>query len=225
MMIVNMILSITMTVIVGILVINLFVILLSLPQTKEVDDLSQFIKSDTPVLVLGAGVINNEEPSTILGLRLDKAVEIHRAYPDQKIIMSGDHREDNYNEVAVMKSYVVERGVPSHLVYLDHDGYSTYESLYRLKHVIKKDKVVIVTQGYHLSRALMLARGLGLDAIGVPANEAKSTRLEREFREIFARLKDVLITYTSWKPLDEQPVLDNGFDLNKSGDLTNLTRD
>lgn len=173
-----------------------------------------------PVIVLGAGVVDNAEPSLILRQRLDQAESIFKLAPNKQFIMSGDHRDQYYNEVAVMKDYLVEQGLPSNLIFLDHAGYSTYDSLYRLKNVIGEDKVIIVTQGYHLSRALMLARGLGIDAVGVPAPDSKSSRLYRELREILARVKDFAVTYLGYQE-EAQPNLKEVFDLEMMGDETN----
>lgn len=201
--------------------INLFVILSAQSRTYTVERLSKsdYKQANIPVIVLGAGVINNKVPSNVLSKRLDTAVAIHQILPKKQFIMSGDHKEDNYNEVAVMKEYLIEHDVPSQQIYLDHAGYSTYDTLYRAKKVLNLNKVIIVTQGYHLSRALLLARSMGLDAIGVPAEEVHSTRSQREIREIGARLKDFAVAYLGYTP--RQPELDYGFSLTKSGDLTN----
>lgn len=207
------------TLIIGL--INLFIIGTTSSKFYTLEELRKndaFIAEDVSILVLGAGIIDNMTPSTILQLRLDKAYEVSTAFNDKKIIMSGDHMDQYYNEVNVMKNYVVNKGIPSNQVYLDHSGYSTYDSLYRLKHVLKQDKIIIITQGYHLSRALMLANGLGIDAIGIPADESQSTRIERELREIFARVKDFAVTYFGYNlPASESNF---GFDLEKSGNIT-----
>lgn len=209
-----------------IIIVNLYVMVSSQNQTYSIEKLKQerkTIDEATPILVLGAGIIDSETPSKILEQRLLKTVEVAEVLAQNPIIMSGDHMDEYYDEVTVMKKYVVAKGIESQRVYLDHAGYSTFESLYRLKEVLKQDKVIIITQGYHLSRALMLARGLGLEAIGIPAEEYPSTRLEREFREVFARLKDFAITYLNYP--HKTPELGYGFDLSKSGDLTNEKMD
>lgn len=202
--------------------INLYTIGSTYSQMLTPEELAStdFMAADVPILVLGAGVVNNEEPSLILKQRLDQAFEVYELAPEKRLIMSGDHRDIYYNEVAVMKDYLVNKGVPSSQIYLDHAGYSTYASLYRLKEVIGEERVIIVTQGYHLSRALMLARGLGLDAVGVPAPDSKSSRGYREMREIFARVKDFAITYLGYEE-EESPILGEKFDLLMDGDQTN----
>ena len=200
--------------------INLFVILSTSSNVVDANEINQTMNDDVPILVLGAGVVNNEYPSQILANRLDKAYEIHLENPDNPLIMSGDHADQYYNEVGVMKQYLVDKGVPSEQIYLDHAGYSTHASLYRIKEVIGLDQVVIVTQGYHLPRALLLAKGLGCEALGVAAEEVNSTRFEREIREVFARLKDFGIVYLGYE--DDQPEMNLGFSLEYSGDLTNI---
>lgn len=212
-----------LAIIVVIVLLNLYVILQASPQIVDIKTISQTDpQAEIPALVLGAGVINNEEPSTILQLRLDAAYALYQEQPNRQFIMSGDHREDNYNEVAVMKNYLIDRGIPSEQIYLDHAGYSTYESLYRAKNVYNQDQLIIITQGYHLSRALLLANHLDIEAVGLAAEESSSTRLEREFREIFARIKDLAVTlgYDAGSVEMNYPI-----DLNQNGNQTNNKSD
>lgn len=185
--------------------INLFVIGSNYSNFYTVNELSEtaMMADDVPILVLGAGIINNEEPSNILANRLDKAIEIYEAAPNKQIIVSGDHTDQYYNEVAVMQQYLIEQGVNEANIVLDPQGYSTYESVNRLSQVVKTDKVIICTQGYHLSRALMIANRLGLEAVGVPADEVDYGRIERESREVFARVKDFAVVYFDYRtPFD-----------------------
>ncbi|MBG9982429.1 YdcF family protein [Aerococcaceae bacterium DSM 111020] len=212
--------TLLLAIIVVIVLLNLYVIFQATPRVENIETISQMDpQAEIPALVLGAGVINNEEPSTILQLRLDAAYDLYQKQPNRQFIMSGDHREDNYNEVAVMKKYLIDRGIPSEQIYLDHAGYSTYESLYRAKNVYHQDQLIIITQGYHLSRALLLANHLKIDAIGLPAEESSSTRLKREFREIFARIKDLAVTlgYDAGSVELNYPI-----DLDQDGDQTNI---
>lgn len=200
--------------------INLFVIGSTQSQVLSANELSQskMVDNQTPILVLGAGVVNNAEPCEILAFRLKAAQEVYHYLPTNPYVMSGDHREDNYNEVQVMKDYLVKNGLPSNQIYLDHAGYSTYDSLYRLKHVMGQNKVIIVTQGYHLSRALLLAKGLGMDAVGVAAEESDQTRLQREFRETLARINDFANVYLDVQ--DKRPTSKYAVDLKSNGDWT-----
>lgn len=202
-----------------ILFLNLLVYIQGYPRIKTIEEIQHYDPNgEIPVMVFGAGVINNERPSEILKNRLDKAYELYQAQPNRLLIMSGDHREDNYNEVLVMKSYLVEKGIPSEQIYLDHAGYSTYDSLYRMKHVFELPQLIAITQGYHLPRAILLARHLDIDLVGLKADETSSTRIEREFREIFARLKDIGVTF-GFNPGEID--MTGQMDFSKSGDLTN----
>lgn len=211
---------VTILILIGL--INIFTIITARSRTLSVSELSEshFAQAEVPVLVLGAGVIENAYPSQILAQRLNQADEIYQTLPEKLFIMSGDHREANYNEVGVMKNYLIDAGLPSQQIYLDHAGYSTFDSLYRLKHIMQSDQVVIVTQAYHLPRALMIAKGIGLEAVGVVAPESSTTRFYREGREVLARLKDFAVLYLGYQP-ENKTNLNYAFDLEKSGDLTN----
>ena len=170
------------------------------------------------ILVLGAGVWPDNQPSPMLRDRLDRSIELFETATAPYLVMSGDHGQKNYDEVNVMKDYAIEKGIDSDLIYMDHAGFSTYESIYRLKYIFKAEKVIIVTQKYHLYRALYIAKALGLDAVGVAASETEySGQLFRDLREVLARNKDffnVLI-----KP--EPTVLGELIPLGSGGNQTN----
>lgn len=199
--------------------INLFTILSTMGDIEAAGNINaETVSVDTPILVLGAGVINNAYPSHILANRLDMAYEVHLRLPNHPIIVSGDHREDTYNEVGVMKDYLIDLGVPSSQIYQDHAGHSTYDSLYRLKEIIGAEEVIIVTQRYHLFRAMMIGEGLGMTVTGIAAEEIQSSRFHREMREFFARVKDFAVVYLGYELT--LPLEDYGFSLEESGDLT-----
>ena len=142
------------------------------------------------VLVLGAGV-RNGNPTPMLRDRLITGISLYESGAAPKIIMSGDHGREDYDEVNVMKSYAVENGVPDSDVFMDHAGFSTYDSVYRAKAVFEADSIIIVTQKYHLYRALYIAERLGVNAVGVSADlDDYSGQLKRDLREIAARDKD-----------------------------------
>lgn len=144
------------------------------------------------ILVLGAGVSNNN-PSPMLKDRLNIAISLYEKNIAPKIIMSGDHLHDNYNEVTVMKNYAIAKGIPSENIFLDHYGLSTYDSIYRAKHIFNAQKIIIVSQEYHLNRALYIANKLALEAKGVSAAKINYRgNTIREAREILARNKDAL---------------------------------
>ena len=142
------------------------------------------------VLVLGAGV-RDGNPTPMLRDRLITGISLYKSGVAPKIIMSGDHGREDYDEVNVMKSYAVENGVPDGDVFMDHAGFSTYDSVYRAKAVFEADSIIIVTQKYHLYRALYIAERLGVNAVGVSADlDDYSGQLKRDLREIAARDKD-----------------------------------
>ena len=121
------------------------------------------------IIVLGAGIWNNK-PSPMLEDRLLEGINLYKNNVSNKIIMSGDHGRAEYDEVNIMKNYAIEKGVKSEDIFMDHAGFSTYESIYRAKEIFKAKKVVIVTQKYHLYRALYIAKQLDLEAYGVGAD-------------------------------------------------------
>ena len=170
------------------------------------------------ILVLGASVRNGDTPSPMLADRLDKAIELYEKGCSQKLIMSGDHGGLYYDEVNVMKNYAKDRQVPSEDIFMDHAGFSTYESFFRAKQVFGAGRIVIVTQKYHLYRAVYIARTLGLDAYGVAAEDIEySGQTVRDVREYLAIAKDFVKCIVKPKPT----LLGNPIDLKGSGDVTN----
>lgn len=169
------------------------------------------------IIVLGGG-IRGENPSPILKDRLDKAIELYKLGLAPKIIMSGDHGKEKYDEVNVMKNYAINKGVPSVDIFMDHAGFSTYDTMYRAKNVFGVKKAIIVTQEYHMFRSLYIANKLGLKVYGVSAKKIKyGGRYFREIREVLARDKDVIKCIFKPKPkyLGEQ------IDIRGNGDITN----
>jgi vancomycin permeability regulator SanA len=170
------------------------------------------------ILVLGCRVYEDGTPSHMLEDRLRRSVELYRAGAAPKLLMSGDHGQREYDEVGAMKQYALAEGVSSQDVFMDHAGFSTYESLYRAKEIFGVEKVIIVTQEYHLHRALQIARALGLEAYGVSADYRSYTgQLMRDIREIMARNKDVLSTIFLPKPT----YLGEKIPISGDGDVTN----
>ena len=170
------------------------------------------------VIVLGCKVKADGSPSDMLHDRLQRGIELYNLGTAPKLLMSGDHGQTNYDEVNTMKQFAIDSGIPSEDIFMDHAGFSTYETLYRARDVFCAKKVLIVTQEYHLYRALYIAEKLGLDAYGVPADyHIYAGQSAREVREILARCKDAIKIIFMPKPtyLGEQiPITGNG-------DLTN----
>lgn len=143
------------------------------------------------ILVLGCGVRSDGTPSDMLYDRLQRGVELYEAGAAAKLLMSGDHGREGYDEVDTMKSFAVDAGIASEDVFMDHAGFSTYESMYRAKEIFQAKKIIIVTQEYHLYRAVYIAERLGLEAYGVSSDyRAYSGQTGRDVREILARVKD-----------------------------------
>ena len=165
------------------------------------------------ILILGAGVRNNA-PSPMLEDRLLKGIELYNKNISNKIIMSGDHGREEYDEVNIMKDFAIDKGVKSEDIFMDHAGFSTYESIYRAKEIFEAKKIIIVTQSYHLYRALYIANSLGIEAYGVSADlRTYTNQLSREIREIVARDKDFIKCIYKPKPTylgDTIPVSGNG---------------
>lgn len=156
---------------------------------EEVSDLSA-IEPDC-IMVLGASVTADGTPSSILRDRLDTAVDLYNKGVSSKLLLSGDNGQMVYNEVQGMKNYVLEAGVAEEDIFMDHAGFSTYESVYRAKHIFGVDSMVVVTQTYHLYRALYGCNRLGIEAAGAAADQNSYGGQERrEVREVLARDKD-----------------------------------
>lgn len=143
------------------------------------------------IIVLGCQVRSDGSPSNMLEDRLRRGVALYDLGAAPKLLVSGDHGTKGYDEVDAMKRYALNAGVPSADVFMDHAGFSTYETIYRAKEIFCADKVLVVTQQYHLYRALYIARELGMDAYGVAADYRQySGQFSRDVREVLARVKD-----------------------------------
>ena len=170
------------------------------------------------ILVLGCLVKADGTPSDMLADRISVGITLYQNGTSPKLLMSGDHGQKEYDEVNTMKSCAIEAGVPSEDVFMDHAGFSTYESIFRAKEIFGADKIVIVTQEYHLYRALYVANALGIEAYGVSADlRTYSGQTKRDLREVLARIKDM--GYSLFKP--EPTYLGDPISLDGSGDVTN----
>ena len=166
----------------------------------EEDKLDEIPEVDC-ILVLGAGLKDDGTPNFMLKDRLDRAIQLYEAGVSDRLLMTGDHGRENYDEVNAMKKYAVDAGVPAERVFMDHAGFSTYESMYRAKEIFEVKSAVVVTQRYHMYRALYTARQRGIEAYGVPASDVVyGGQWIRDFRENFARTKDVVYNILQLKP-------------------------
>ena len=149
----------------------------------------QACKADA-ILVLGAFVFQDGAPCAILEDRLSVAFDLYKRGLAPKLLLSGDHGRKDYDEVNAMRAFLEEKGVPPQDIFLDHAGFDTYNSMYRARDVFKAHRLLVVTQRFHLIRALYLAQGLGLEAEGVASDLREYQGMGRlQIREMGARLK------------------------------------
>lgn len=147
------------------------------------------------IVVLGCQVRGDGTPSHMLEDRLKRGVALYELGAAPKILMSGDHGTQGYDEVNTMKGYALDAGVPSQDVFMDHAGFSTYETIYRAKEIFGADKIIVVTQQYHLYRAMYIAKAMGMEVYGVAADYRQySGQFARDVREVLARVKDFGMT-------------------------------
>ena len=164
-------------------------------------------------VILGAGV-REGKPTPMLRDRLLVGIDLYKSGAVKKLIMSGDHGSTDYDEVNIMKSFAVDRGVPDEDIFMDHAGFSTYETIYRAREIFEADNIIIVSQKYHLYRALYIAEKLGIKSVGVSADlDTYRGQTKRDLREILARDKDFFKCIFKPKPTylgDKIPVSGNG---------------
>ncbi|MCK9611561.1 MAG: ElyC/SanA/YdcF family protein [Bacteroidales bacterium] len=141
-------------------------------------------------LIPGASVYASGEPSPILADRLDKGLELYKSGKIKRFLLSGDHGTRTYDEVNGMKKYLEKKGVPDSVLFTDHAGFDTYSSMVRARDVFEVDSVIIVTQKFHLHRALYIARKKGLEAYGYSSDMRKYSSINYlKIRETFANVK------------------------------------
>ena len=219
-MIIVLILLFCLAVIVGIyaLSVNAYMVnttkdkILTAEESAELDDVDC-------ILVLGAGV-HGTTLSHMLEDRVKTGINLYELGSAPKILMSGDHGQDDYDEVNAMKDYAKEKGVPSEDIFMDHAGFSTYESMFRARDVFGCKKIIIISQEYHLHRAIYVAEYLGLEAYGVDSQlrpYAVDTNIYNAVREFLARNKEFIYVRLNPKPT----YLGEPIPISGNGDLTN----
>lgn len=145
------------------------------------------------IIVLGARVFSEERLSAILYDRMTVGIEAYEKGLAPKLLLSGDHGQDEYDEVNAMRKFAQKKGIPTEDIFMDHAGFSTYETIYRARDIFRAKKVIIVTQDYHLKRAIYTARKMGLEAYGIAADRQPYYKINYfKFRETLARIKDYL---------------------------------
>ena len=169
----------------------------------DADTLSEMGLEFDLIVVLGCRVYEDGRLSHMLQDRVTVAASLYQRGVCDRMLMSGDHEDDSYNEVDPMRNEAVAQGVPTETVSVDGLGLSTYDSLSRVAEQYPNARVVIVTQEYHLYRALYIAEKLGLDAYGVSADlRSYAGQWKRDAREVLARCKDLVLTWTKPKPIE-----------------------
>ena len=178
--------------------VNDYIINTALPNISEAEELQP--DSADCIMVLGAKVYGSSL-SGILSDRMDVGISLYKQGFAPKLLLSGDHGTDSYDEVSAMKQYAIANGVKEEDIFLDHAGFSTYESVYRAKEIFEVNSIIIVTQKYHLYRALYNAKVLGLDAAGVASDlHTYSNQAQQSIREFIARNKDFLFCALNVSP-------------------------
>lgn len=193
--------------------VNLYIIKKEDRYIVTADQAKAFDEADC-IMVLGCGVRPDGSPSGMLSDRLDQGISLYHNGVSDRLLMSGDHGKVNYDEVNLMKQVAIDQGVPSENIFMDHAGFSTYESMYRARDIFQVKKIVIVTQKYHMYRALYVAQAMGMEAYGVPSDPRPyGGQRMRDLRELLARPKDMLYTLVMPKPTylgDAIPVSGDG---------------
>lgn len=173
---------------------------------------SQDVSQRPVAIVFGAGLTHDGAPTPVLRDRVEAAAELYFAGKVQKLLMSGDNRFVDYNEPGAMRAFALELGVPDEDIVLDYAGRRTYDTCYRAKEIFGVDRAILVTQRFHLPRALLICNGLGLDGVGVSADlrtYRKSSQLVWNVRELPATLVAFVETFIT-RPLpvlgDKEPI-------------------
>lgn len=170
-----------------VLVCNLVVIIAT--RTNVAGSINTLSEAQT-VIILGAGVTESGELSAVLRDRVDTAVAIYRSGNVGAILVSGDNSTTEHNEVVPVQEYLLAQGIPAEDIFLDYAGFDTYDTMYRARAIFEVTSAVVVTQSYHLPRALYLADVVGIEAQGVVALHDRAN-LYNYAREVLARVKAV----------------------------------
>lgn len=160
-------------------------------ENLHIEENAEDLPSSEAILVPGAGIYGGKV-SPILAERLNAAAEVLRAGASERILVSGDYSSKYYDEATAMKKYLVQLGISADNIVLDHAGFSTYDSVVRAKAIFGFSSLIIVSQNFHLPRAILIARLLDLNAVGYNASRVplgKSERIRTEWREPLARFK------------------------------------
>jgi SanA protein len=170
------------------------------------------VPSAPVAMVFGARVFPGEVLSHMLADRVATGADLYHRGRVQKLLMTGDNSTLDYNEPGAMKRYAMRLGVPVEAIVLDYAGRRTYDSCYRARHIFQLDSAILVTQGFHLDRALVLCSALGVDAVGVaadyqrPAGYQPASITYSRLREVPAALAALLDLVTRPEPILGEPL-------------------
>jgi SanA protein len=145
------------------------------------------VPPERAAIVFGAGLWRNGTPTPVLQDRIDTAAELYFSGKVEKLLMSGDNRFVDYNEPGAMREYAMSLGVPSEAIVLDYAGRRTYDTCYRAKAIFGLDSAILVTQGFHMPRALYTCNRLGLASTGVIA----AGRIYRKVSLVYWNLREL----------------------------------
>lgn len=156
--------------------------------------LKKFPKNDVGI-IFGAGV-KVDQPSKYLKDRLDAGILLYKSNRINKILLSGDNGSEEYDELTVMKNYCFNHGVDSTKIFIDYAGFDTYSTMYRAKHIFKIKRATLISQEYHLNRAIYIGQELGIKSVGYSANSGEYRGYQyvtfREYGSVFKSFFDVL---------------------------------
>ena len=197
-------LILSLLVLFGLFLPKLILLLYAAPRTFTADT----ILAERIAIVFGAGLRKDGTPTAILKDRVETAAQLYQQGKVNKLLMSGDNRFVEYNEPEAMRQYALDLGIPDKDIVLDYAGRRTYDTCYRAKAIFQVDSAILVTQNFHLPRALFLCNWFGVKSTGVEANNIYFRKISRfvwNARELFATAQAALDVYI-FKPL---PVLGN----------------
>ena len=198
--------------------INLYMKYVSEKEFAALEELEIEKQEYDAAIILGAQVKEGGKLSLMLKERVDMGIALYKAGITDRLIMSGDHGREDYDEVNAMKDYAIAAGVPSEHIFMDHAGFSTYDTMYRAREIFQVEDAVVVTQEYHLYRAVYNAKAMDMDVKGIFCDrDVYAGDKYRKLREALARVKD--FGYCMIKP--EPKYLGEAIPVSGNGDMTN----
>lgn len=187
------------TVLAAFLVTRILALLYAAPRLASVES----VLADRVAIVFGAGLRRDGTPSPVLRDRIATAARLYFEGKVEKLLMSGDNRFEDYNEPGAMKDYALELGIPAKDIVLDYAGRRTYDTCYRARDIFRLNSAILVTQAFHLPRALYICNQLGLPAVGVPADQ----REYRQASRVYWSIRETLATMAAlWEVHVTRPV-------------------